>query len=196
MAGRGSGGRSVRGWIVPPSTAGNDSDSCCSMITRYDRTIRSIVRGSLSRMTISLAQTSALNDSFGRQSSADLTANPYFVHVEYVQVDDIASTGYSIGCLFACSLATNYRKVVVGSCLDKMYRQTGMRLPPVVRIHQRRAYAKSAGDSTIDKAVDRLVGAVSPKKSPRAEGTIASVFASLSGEKAVALPARFAALKR
>lgn len=77
-----------------------------------------------------------------------------------------------------------------------MYRQTGMRLPPVVRIHQRRAYAKSAGDSTNGKAVDRLVGAVSPKKNPRAEGTIASVFASLSGEKAVALPARFAALKR
>jgi hypothetical protein len=41
--------------------------------------------------------------------------------------------------------------------------------------------------------VDQLVN---QRKAPRAEGTIASSFASLSDEEAVALPDRFADLKR
>lgn len=60
---------------------------------------------------------------------------------------------------------------------------------------QRRAYATGVA-GTVAKAVDQLTNAVGAKRAPRAEGTIASVFASLSGEKAVALPTRFADLKR
>jgi hypothetical protein len=49
--------------------------------------------------------------------------------------------------------------------------------------------------STVKQVETALAGGQSPRK-PRAEGTIASVFASLSGEKAVALPDRFSDLKR
>jgi hypothetical protein len=48
---------------------------------------------------------------------------------------------------------------------------------------------------TVAAVKDAVLGGSSSRKQ-RAEGTIASVFASLSGEKAVALPQRFADLKR
>lgn len=58
----------------------------------------------------------------------------------------------------------------------------------------RRYSAASSTLDTVESVKDALLGSSSRKQ--RAEGTIASVFASLSGEKAVALPQRFVELKR
>jgi hypothetical protein len=50
--------------------------------------------------------------------------------------------------------------------------------------------------TTVTKTVTEVKDALLTAPKARAEGTIASVFASLSGEKAVALPQRFAQLKQ
>ncbi|KAI5455364.1 hypothetical protein NCC49_000178 [Naganishia albida] len=60
------------------------------------------------------------------------------------------------------------------------------------RLQRRRYSAASSNLETVGTVTNALLKA--PKA--RAEGTIASVFASLSGEKEVALPQRFAELKR
>ncbi|KAJ9100015.1 hypothetical protein QFC19_005833 [Naganishia cerealis] len=66
----------------------------------------------------------------------------------------------------------------------------------ILRSQIARQYSMGTSAVKVVKQVeDALLGDHSPRK-PRAEGTIASVFASLSGEKAVPLPERFTELKR
>lgn len=65
-----------------------------------------------------------------------------------------------------------------------------------VQFGLRRGYSVASSTLETVAAVKDAVLGTSPSRKQRAEGTIASVFASLSGEKAVALPQRFADLKR
>ncbi|KAJ9107534.1 hypothetical protein QFC21_000991 [Naganishia friedmannii] len=65
-----------------------------------------------------------------------------------------------------------------------------------LKLRTARRYSVAASVArTVKQVEDAMLGSQSPRR-PRAEGTIASVFASLSGEKAVALPDRFIDLKR
>ena len=65
----------------------------------------------------------------------------------------------------------------------------------VIRMSRVKHYSMAASTlSTLENVKDAFLQSGSRKQ--RAEGTIASVFASLSGEKAVDLPKRFADLKR